>query len=228
MKLKFVHIIGFAGLLLTFSCNGCNKEPACDSIWVVEYINPSLIAEIDSVNKTMSMQVPSMANGVHYQGEVYQSYFNGNFNAVANFSNFIGTTGPGRPYAEMIMYNSLVPDTVLDTSYVRAGISSTHIYTHMGLQKDEKIKLPTTTSGKFQINRIGNDMFGQVIAAGDTVTLSLTMPFTPIRFAFRLGSMGDSAVSSTTAIKITSFQVSGTSDCTLLTDQFKCNSIYIP
>lgn len=230
MKLKIAHIFAVAGIILLSSCDGCNNNsgPPCNPVWAVEYINPGLIAEVDSVNHTLSLQVSSMASGVGIQGEAYQEYFVGDFNVVAPFSNFIGTSGPGRPYAEMIMYNSDIPDTILDTTFVRAGISSTHIYTYCGLQKVEKAKLPTTTSGTFRISKIGGAMIGQVIAGGDTVTLNLLMPFTPVRFGIRLGSFGDSAVNTTTAIKINAFPVSGTTGCTLQSDEFKCNSIYIP
>lgn len=228
MKIKFVHLLAISGLLLLASCKSCNDEPGCESIWLTEYVNPSLIIEIDSVNKELSLQIPNMTPG-GVQGEVFQSYFTGDFNVVAKFDNFVAPSSPcgtcGRPYAEMIMYNSEAPDTVLDTSYVRAGISSTSIYTMIGLSKDEKPRIITTTSGEFRIGRFGPNMSGSVIAGGDTVSLAMTMPFNPVRFAFRLGSFNDSIVVGSTAIKITQFSVSGTTGCTLFSDQFTCNSI---
>lgn len=231
MKLKFAQVILLTGMVSSlFSCSGCNSGPQCEAIWAVDYVNPTLIAEIDSVNKTLSLQIPNMTPG-GIQGEAYQAYFIGDFIAVAPFSNFVATLpggGNGRPYAEMIMYNSEMPDTILDTTMVRAGISSDKIYAMIGLQTDEKMRLVTTTSGTFKISKISGQLTAQVIAGGDTVSKSLTMPMNPVRLAFRLGSFNDSIVMGTTAIKINSFNVSGTSDCTLLSDEFKCNSIYIP
>lgn len=227
MKLRLISFFAIAGLLLTFSCK---EENTCAGIWAVEYVNPNLIAEVDIVNKTMSMQIANMLPG-GIVGEAYQAYFIGDFNAVASFTNFqapVATGSNGRAYAEMIMYNSEVPDTILDTNFVRAGISTTHIYSMIGLQTDQKIKLPTTNSGTFRIQKIGTSLLGEVIAGGETTSVSLTIPLNPIRFAFRLGSFNDSTVTGTTAIKITQFSVSGTNDCTLFSDQFKCNSIYVP
>lgn len=233
MKLKFGHVITLSALMLTmFSCDGCNNGPVCESIWIATYDNPSFIAEVDSVNKTMSLQVASMSPTTSdIQGEVYQSYFVGDFNVVAPFNNFVA--GPlipldGNPYAEMIMYNSETPDTVLDTSYVKAGISRDYIYSAIGLQKSQKPRLATTTSGTMRIQKIGNSILTQVIAGGDTVSKQMSLAFSPVRFALRLGSFNDSIVSTTTAIKFTAFNVSGTSDATLFSDQFTCNSIYIP
>lgn len=227
MKLKFAHVLALPILMVAFS--SCKEENPCDSIWIAEYANPGFIAEIDSVNQTMSLQISSMSpTGVGFQGEVYQSYFVGDFNVVANFNNFVA--GPalpndGNPYAELVMYNSETPDTVLDTSFVRAGISRDYIYGMIGLQKDKKPRLATTTSGTLRVQKLGSNLLAQVTAGAETATISMPFNFTPIRFAVRLGSFNDSIVSNTTGIKITSFSVSGTTDATLFSDQFKCNSI---
>ena len=230
MKIKFAHIIAAFGLMFAFT--SCKKDPGCTGIWIVEYDNPALIAEIDSVNKTMSLQISSMSPTLtNYQGEVYQSYFSGDFNVVAPFSNFVAgplVPGDGNPYTELIMYNSETPDTVLDTTYVRAGISRDYIYAMVGLQKSKKTRLVTTTSGSMRIQKIGNVVLAQVIAGVDTVTKNIPMSFTPVRFAVRIGSFNDSVVSTTTGVKINAFNVSGTSGSTLFSDEFKCNSIYVP
>ncbi len=234
MKLKFVHILAFAGLLLISSCDGCNNQgPGCAPIWAVQYSNPALIAEVDTVNTTMSLQVATMVPNLDdMQGEVYQAYFVGDFDVVVPFSNFVAgpyQTNDGNPYAEMIMYNSEVPDTILDTTFVRAGISRDFIYAMTGLQSNQKPRLISPSpNGTFRIRKLGSNMLARVTSGADTVIQTLTMPFTPVRFAFRLGSFNDSAVSTTTAIKIDAFPVSGTTGCTLLSDEFKCNSIYIP
>lgn len=236
MKLKFYQLLTLPALLLTlFSCDGCNNNgPGCETIWIVEYPNPAFIAEVDSVNKTMSLQVASMAGTTSgFEGEVYQSYFTGNFDVQAPFANFVcgpytGVADEGNPYAEIIMYNSETPDTVLDTTFVRAGISRDYIYASIGLQTDKKMRLSTTTSGTMQIRKIGSSLMARVIAGGDTVVKSLPFTFNPVRFSMRLGSFGDSAVYTTTGVKFTAFNVSGTTDATLYSDQFSCNSIYIP
>lgn len=234
MKLKFSQLITLSALLLTlFSCDGCNDNgPGCDGIWIVDYQNPAFIAEVDSVNQTMSLQVASMSpTPTDYQGEVYQSYFVGDFDVQAPFSNFVAgplVTGDGNPYAEIIMYNSETPDTVLDTTFVRAGISRDFIYASIGLQQSKKPRLASTTSGSMRIKKIGNSILAQVIAGTDTAQKSIGFPFTPVRFALRMGSFNDSIVSTTTGIKFNAFNVSGTSGTTLFSDQFKCNSIYIP
>ena len=230
MKLKFVHVIILTGLMVTsFSCDGCNQGPPCEKKWQVYQPNPSLIAEIDTVNTQMSLQCQSMNPTLDdFQGEVFQEYFTGDYNVVAPFSNFVA--GPvlpfdGNPYAEIIMYNSEIPDTVLDTMFVRAGISRDFIYAAVGINIVKKPRLSSTTSGSFRISKIGNSLVGQTIAGGDTVTKSMSMPFVPVRFAVRMGSFDDSVVSNTTAIKIDAFNVSGTSGSSLLSDEFKCNSI---
>ncbi len=233
MKLKLLHVIILTGLVLTtFSCDGCNQGPPCQKKWqffVVENSSP-IIAEIDSVNTQMSLQCASMNPHLtdDFQGEVFQEYFTGDYNVTAPFSNFV--SGPllpfdGNPYAEIIMYNSEVPDTVLDTMYVRAGISRDFIYASIGINIVKKPRLSTTTSGTMRIQKIGNSLLGQVIAGGDTVTKTMSMPFIPVRFAVRMGSFNDSVVSNNTAIKIDAFNVSGTSGSSLLSDEFKCNSI---
>lgn len=230
MKLKFIHAIILIGLVLTtFSCDGCNQGPPCQKKWQVFTPNPSLIAEIDTVNTQMSLQCASMNPTLDdFQGEVFQEYFTGDYNVTAPFSNFV--SGPllpldGNPYAEIIMYNSEVPDTVLDTMYVRAGISRDFIYAAVGINIVKKPRLASTTSGIMRIQKIGNSLLGQVIAGGDTASLAMSMPFIPVRFAVRMGSFNDSVVSNTTAIKIDAFNVSGTSGSSLLSDEFKCNSI---
>jgi len=233
MKLKFSQLLILSALLLTlFSCDGCNNNgPGCDGIWIADYPNPSFIAEVDSVNKTMSLQVASMApNTSGYQGEVYQAYFTGDFDVQAPFSNFVASYSAtdGNPYAEMIMYNSATPDSVLDTTFVRAGISRDYIYASIGLQTDKQLKLPTTTSGTMRIRKIGSSILARVIAGGDTVQKNISFTFNPVRFSLRLGSFNDSSVTNTTAIKFNAFNVSGTSGATLFSDQFTCNSIYVP
>jgi hypothetical protein len=231
MKLKFAQVLLLTGLVFTlFSCDGCNNGPGCEKKWQVYVVeNSPLIAEIDSVNTQMSLQVSSMNphTSEDFQGEVFQEYFTGDYNVVAPFSNFVSTyqSGDGNPYAEIIMYNSEVPDTVLDTAYVKAGISRQFIYAAIGLQVVKKPRLASTNSGTFKITKIGSALSGQVIAGGDTVTKNLTMPFTPVRFAIRMGSFNDSAVGTPTQIKIDAFNVSGTSGSSLLSDEFKCNSI---
>ncbi len=234
MKLKFSQLITLSALLLTlFSCDGCNNNgPGCDGIWIAQYNNPAFIAEVDSINKTMSLQVSNMSpNGEGIAGEVYQAYFTGDFDVQAPFANFV--SGPvvgidGNPYAEIIMYNSETPDTVLDTNYVRAGISRDYIYAAIGLQKDQKTRLVSTTSGTMRIRKIGTNLLTRVIAGGDTVQQNFNFAFSAVRFALRLGCFGDSVVSNTTAIKFTAFNVSGTTGATLFSDQFTCNSIYVP
>ncbi len=231
MKLKFVHVLILVGLMITsFSCDGCNDGPGCQKKWQIFAVeqNPAFIAEIDTVNTQMSLQMASMNphTSEDFQGEVFQEYFTGDYNVVAPFSNF--TSGPlipldGNPYAEIIMYNSEVPDTVLDTAYVRAGISRDFIYAAIGLQMNKKQRL--ATAGSMRIQKIGNALVGQVICGSDTVTKSMSMSFTPVRFAVRMGCFNDSTVSTTTAIKIDAFNVSGTSGSSLLSDEFKCNSI---
>jgi len=230
MKLKFIHAIILVGLVLTtFSCDGCNQGPPCQKKWQVFTPNPALIAEIDTVNTQMSLQCASMNPTLDgFQGEVFQEYFTGDYNVTAPFSNFV--SGPllpfdGNPYAELIMYNSEVPDTVLDTMYVRAGISRDFIYASVGINIVKSPRIASTTSGTMRVQKIGNSLLGQVIAGGDTVTKVMSMPFTPVRFAVRMGSFADSVVSNTTAIKINAFNVSGTSGSSLLSDEFKCNSI---
>jgi hypothetical protein len=230
MKLKFIHILGVTAIITAIS--SCAPAVKCDGLWIAEYENPAFIAEVDSVNKTMSLQVASMSPTVaDFQGEVYQSYFVGDFNVKATFNNFVA--GPlvgtdGNPYAEMIMYNSETPDTVLDTSFVKAGISRDYIYAAIGLQKSKKSRLVSTTSGTMRIQKIGSSLLAQVIAGGDTVTKQIPFTFSPLRFSLRLGSFNDSAVSTTTGIKFTSFGVSGTTGATLFSDEFSCNSIYVP
>jgi hypothetical protein len=232
MKLKLIHIAILIGLMITtFSCDGCNEGPPCQKKWQVYIVeNSPLIAEIDTVNTQMSLQIASMNPHIteDFQGEVFQEYFTGDYNVVAPFSNFV--SGPllpfdGNPYAEIIMYNSEVPDTVLDTMYVRAGISRDFIYAAIGISMVKKQRLSHTNSGKFRIQKIGNSLLGQTIEGTDTVTKTLSMPFVPVRFAVRMGSFGDSVISNTTAIKIDAFNVSGTSGSSLLSDEFKCNSI---
>lgn len=231
MKLKFVHVIILIGLMITtFSCDGCNQGPPCQKKWQVYIVeNSPLIAEIDTVNTQMSLQIQSMNPHVSedFQGEVFQEYFTGDYVVSAPFSNFVA--GPllpfdGNPYAEIIMYNSEVPDTVLDTMYVKAGISRDFIYAAIGINMVKAPRLGAT-SGTMKITKIGNALTGQVIIPGDTVTKSMSMPFVPVRFAVRMGSFSDSVVSNTTGIKIDAFNVSGTSGSSLLSDEFKCNSI---
>jgi len=231
MKLKLAPIVAITGLIAALS--SCAPKTQCEGIWIADTPNPGFFSEVDSVNKTMSLQISSMVPGLiqGFQGEVYQSYFTGDFNVVVPFSNFACgplVAGDGNPYGEIIMYNSEVPDTVLDTTFVKAGISRDYIYAAIGNNKVKKTRLSTTTSGTMRIQKIGNSMLAQIIAGNDTAFKQMGYPFTPVRFALRLGSFGDSTVSTQTAIKFKSFNVSGTTGATLFSDEFKCNSIYIP
>lgn len=203
----------------------CSKVDDCPDFWAVNRTNPNLIVEIDENNEALSIQMTDFAGTA---GEVYQSYFTGEFNVIANFDNFTApaATGTnGRPYIEMMMYNTNFPDTVLDTTAMRVGLSSTHIYCGIGVMQYQQ-KLRTATSGILRIQKQGTNLIAQTICGADTVTVTQNMSVAPVIFGFRVGSINDSAVTGTVGIKINQFNVIGNNGTTLYSDDFTCNSIY--
>lgn len=220
------------GMGLVFSLTSCpGGEDACPDKWQVNRTSNDLIVEIDSVANNMSLQISNIfpVEGSGIMGEVLQSYFDGNYNIKAPFSNFICPTSPstGRSYVEMVMYNGAVPDTVLDTNVIVAGISRDFIYVKIGTQMAKAPRPATTNSGTFRIQKLSSSVTVQMLCT-DTVTLSKNFSFTPLYVGFRVGSLGDSTVLGQTAIKINQFNVSGTTGTTVYSDEFKCNSIYVP
>lgn len=222
---KYILPLVAGVVVLMFSCK---EESNCTTYWTTEINNPSLIMEIDEENEALSIQITDFAS---VPGEIYQSYFTGDvYDVIANFENFsapAATGTNGRAFIEMMMYNTNFPDTVLDSTAIKVGISSTHIYSSIGYnQYQEKARLSTTNSGKFRIRKQGNNIQAYTIAGGDTVVTSYITPLNPTRFGFRIGTINDSLVTGTVGIKILNFNVIATNTTTLYTDDFTCNSIY--
>jgi len=198
----------------------CEKDE-CTKIWKIEGQNGGVIIEINTTNKELSLQGYDYSG---FGGEIFQQYFTGDFEAVANFKNFIAGSG-GRAYALMIMYNSEIPDTILDTTAVYCGITRNYIYSGIGIASTSG-KNTNGNAGVFRIKKFGNNLLAQTIVGTDTAQVSQNYSVNPIRFGFRIGTMGDSLVSGTSGIKITKFQVIGSNNTTLLGDEFTCNSIH--
>jgi|GEM_PF-5191945 len=201
----------------------------CPDYWAVEQYDPTFIAEIDETNEALSLQITNYSG---LAGEVFQSYFTGEFDAIANFENFTAppATGTnGRGFIEMVMYNTNFPDTILDTTAIRVGLSSTHLYAGIGVvDYQEKARLSSATSGKLEIRKHGNNLTAIGIAGLDTVIITKNAPMEPVRFGFRIGSISDSTVTGTVGVKIMQFNVVGNNATTLYGDDFSCNSIYVP
>lgn len=208
------------GLGLIFF-NSCDKGDECVKFWEVTPTGNGMIVEIDLTSNELSMQGLDMAG---FGAEIFQSYFSGDFEAIANFKNFAAGSGGGRSYAEMIMYNSEIPDTILDTTAVFAGISRNQIFAGIGVNW-YKTKNTLGNTGIFKIKKFGNSITSTVIVGVDTATVSQYYTVTPIRFGFRMGTYNDSIVPGISGIKITKFQVVGTNGATLSGDEFLCNSI---
>lgn len=221
---KYIFSVTALAIILMYSCK--NEDP-CPTYWTTEIINPSVIFEIDLENEALSIQINDFASTA---GEIYQSYFTGEYEVIATFSNFsapAATGSNGRGYIEMVMYNTNFPDTVLDSTAVRVGISSTHIYSGIGYtQYEQKPRIATTNSGVFKIRKQGNNIQASTIAGGDTAYTNYITPVSPTRFGFRVGTINDSTVTGNVGIKILNFNVIGNNGTTLYSDDFKCNSIY--
>ncbi|MBE2247757.1 MAG: hypothetical protein IAE67_10920 [Candidatus Competibacteraceae bacterium] len=201
--------------------NSCDNEDECFKIWQVAPGASGVIVEIDLTNKELSMQ------GLDFGGfgaEIFQSYFTGDFEAIATFKNFAAGSGGGRPYAEMVMYNPEIPDTILDTTAVFAGITRNQIFSGIGVNW-YSAKNTLGNNGVFKIKKFGNNLSSTVIVGVDTATVSQYYSVSPIRFGFRIGTFNDSIVQGISGIKFTKFQVIGSNNATLLGDEFICNSI---
>lgn len=225
----------FIGIYIVTNLISCKPSvDNCPDKWVVNKKSEDLLVEIDSVANSMSIQIENVtpAMGGYIMGDVVQSYFTGDFNIQAPFSNFISpapSAGNGRSYVEMILRpqeNPLFP--LADTGIVVAGIASNFIYVRIGSQFNFAYKSAITNSGTFRIQKIGPSVLAEVRTAADTITMVKTFSILPYYCGFRLGGYNDSSVVGQTAIKINQFNVSGTSDATLYSDEFRCNSIYIP
>lgn len=215
-KIFIIFIIVFAGIIYLTSCN--NDD--CVKMWHIEGQANGVIIEINTDAKELSLQGYDFAG---FGGEIFQQYFTGDFEAVANFKNFAAGSG-GRTYVNMVMYNAEIPDTVLDTTAVLCGITRNQIYAGVGLS-NFSFKNTSGTNGSFRIKKLGNSILSQTIVGTDTAQVSINYPTNPIRFGFRIGTINDSLVSGISGIKITKFQVIGANNVTLLGDEFTCNSI---
>lgn len=214
-------ILGFYTVILSGLSlfNSCESDD-CVKMWKIESQNSNVIIEINTTNNELSIQGTDYSG---FGGEIFQSYFTGDFEAIANFKNFVAGSG-GRTYINMIMYNSEIPDTILDTTAVFCGITRNYIYSGIGLNLTSG-KNTNGNAGTFRIKKIGNNLLAQTIVGTDTAQVAQNYSVNPIRFGFRIGTMGDSLVSGISGIKITKFQVIGQNNVTLLGDEFTCNSI---
>ena len=125
----------------------------------------------------------------------------------------------------MIMYNGAVPDTILDTTTIVAGITKGYIYSGIGpatIDADQTFG----TNGSFIIKRLGTTLTAMVISGADTARVQKVYSVAPTRFGFRIGSFNDSIVTGISGLKITKFQVIGSNDATLEADDFDCNSVF--
>jgi len=215
-KVLVIFAAVWVGISFLTSC----ESDDCVKIWQIEGQNGGVIIEINTTNKELSLQ------GVDYSGfggEIFQQYFTGDFEAVANFKNFVAGSG-GRIFAEMMMYNSAIPDTIMDTTSVYCGITKNYVYSGIGGIWTNG-KNTSGNAGVFRIKKFGNNLLAQTIVGTDTAQVSQNYSVNPIRFGFRIGTMGDSLVTGISGIKITKFQVIGANNVTLLGDEFTCNSI---
>ncbi len=206
----------FAVILFFTSCN----DDECVKMWHTEGLSNGVIIEINTDAKELSLQGYDFAG---FGGEIFQQYFTGDFEAIANFKNFAAGSG-GRTYALMMMYNSEIPDTILDTTIVYCGITRNYIYSGIGLNWTSG-KNTNGNNGVFRIKKFGNNLLAQTIVGTDTAQVAQNYAINPIRFGFCIGTMGDSIVTGISGIKITKFQVIGPNNVTLLGDEFTCNSI---
>ena len=209
-----------SGILFFVSC--APEEEPCTKLWSVESSGGSVIIEIDESNGELSLQGNEFGG---WGGEIYQSYISGDFEAIADFKNFTSGTGGGRPFIEMIMYNGAVPDTILDTTTIVAGITKGYIYSGIGpatIDADQTFG----TNGSFIIKRLGTTLTAMVISGADTARVQKVYSVAPTRFGFRIGSFNDSIVTGISGLKITKFQVIGSNDATLEADDFDCNSVF--
>lgn len=217
MKKAFIIFSAvFAGILFFTSC----EQDDCVKMWHIEGQANGVIIEINTTNKELSMQGVDFAG---FGGEIFQQYFTGDFEAIANFKNFAAGSG-GRTFAEMMMYNSEIPDTIMDTTSVYCGITRNRIYAGIGGIWTSG-KNTSGNTGVFRIKKFGNNLLAQTIVGTDTAQVAQNYAVNPIRFGFRIGTMGDSLVTGISGIKISKFQVIGANNVTLLGDEFTCNSI---
>lgn len=215
-NIAIIFSVVFAGILFFTACN--NDD--CVKMWHIEGQANGVIIEINTDAKELSLQGYDFAG---FGGEIFQQYFTGDFEAIANFKNFAAGSG-GRTYALMMMYNSEIPDTILDTTIVYCGITRNYIYSGIGLNWTSG-KNTNGNTGVFRIKKFGNNLLAQTIVGTDTAQVAQNYAVNPIRFGFRIGTMGDSVVTGISGIKITKFQVIGSNNVTLLGDEFTCNSI---
>ena len=224
MKRIFASLSLLTGFILFFSCD--SGEGECPKNWYVSLRNPAAIVEIDTLNDELSMQ---MENPSGVDIETYQRTVTGDFNFRIDFRNF------SRPnitddisYAALVLYDPTIPDTILDTSIVLAGIMNGKLFT-VATVTDTVTKNTNGNSGVFNVRRTGNLLTVKSISGFDTAVIERVYKAQPSRIGFRIGTIDSSvAASGMLGIKITNFEVitGGNQGLNpIVSDEFKCNSL---
>jgi len=224
MKRIFGYLSLLTGFILFFSCD--SGEGDCQKNWYVSLRNPSAIVEIDTINDELSMQ---MENPSGVDAETYQRTVSGDFNFRIDFRNF------ARPnltddisYAALVLYDPTVPDTILDTSIVMAGIMNGKLFA-VATVSDTVYTNTNGDKGIFNVRRTGNMITVKSISGFDTAVIERVYKAQPSRVGFRIGTLDSSvAASGMLGIKITNFEVITGANQGLnpiVSDDFKCNSL---
>jgi hypothetical protein len=222
MKYLPIALIFSSFVLFFISCD--NDEAECEKNWYILQRNTSSKIEVDTTKNQLSIQVDDASGLI---AEVYQTTVSGDFNFLADFSNYsTPNSSDSLSFAGLVLYDPTVPDTILDTSIVMAAIMNNRLMA-VATVTDTVYNQTNAIDGQFSVRRTGNTIRIRAIAGLDTAQIIRNYRARPTRIGFRLGTLDSLSVSpGLLGIKIDKFEVisGGQGIQPIVSDDFICNS----
>ncbi|MCX6181092.1 MAG: hypothetical protein NT150_04090 [Bacteroidetes bacterium] len=218
--------------LALFSCEKKNVDDnvddnnidTCAKVWTVKKsVGASVSASISggylllSSTNTAASSVPLT---------IYQNGISGDFEATFSYENFESGTGVGG-YVQLAVTDTLgatgnrctagigtLPVVGISAVVDSTGSDNSHIV----------LKSSTSTSGTFNMKRLGKLLTVTTISGTDTAKVSSSFSSNALQVGFQLGNNNATAISGITSIKITDFTIVNGGGV-VKSDKFDCNSI---
>ena len=224
------------GLALVFFVSACKKEKTddnknnnddtvtCDKVWTVKKSVGANVSASVSGGALLLSSVNTAATLVPLT--IYQNGISGDFEATFSFEDFQSGTGAGG-YIQLAVTDTLGANGNRCTAGVGTlpvvGISAV-VDSIGGDNSHIVLKSSTSTSGTFNMKRVGALLTVTTIAGTDTAKVSSSFSPNALQFGFQLGNSNAAGVSGTTSIKITDFTIINGGGV-VKSDKFDCNSI---
>ncbi|MFM7022237.1 MAG: hypothetical protein ACKOXB_04610 [Flavobacteriales bacterium] len=201
-----------------------DNNVTCDKVWTVKTsVGATVSASI--ADGALALSSTNTASGL-VPLTVYQNGISGDFELTFSFENFQSVSGAGG-YIQLAVTDTLgstgnrctagigtLPVTGISAVVDSTGGDNSHIV----------IKNSTSTSGSFNMKRVGSLITVTTIAGTDTAKVSSSFSTKALQFGFQLGNSNVAAVSGVTSIKITDFTIVNGGG-TVKSDKFDCSSL---